>query len=185
MKFNLKVIIAAVVLVGAVFWGFDSVRTRSYSGTDLNVGVGSGPVTLTNPSDEALPVQLVGTGTRSFSVSSTAEDVSGSSSRQGSGSNTIQLFEFELPAGVTELMIVTRGSDVKFVADAGSRLDVIVQPLTAGDEQTTLIIAVIVILGALFYISRATGHPWLSLIRREKAASQDTQPHVAGSTGDA
>ncbi len=185
MKFNLRLIIAAVVLVVAVFWGFDSVRTRSYSGTDLNVGVGSGPVTITNPSDEALPVQVVGTGTRSFSVTSDVEGVAGSSTREGTGRNTSQLFAFELPAGVTEMMIVARGSDVRFVADSSSRLDVIVQPLTAGDAQTTLIIAVIAILGALFYISRATGHPWLSLIRRDKAAVQDTQPHVASSAGDA
>jgi hypothetical protein len=185
MKINLRVIIAAVVLVGAIFWAADSVRTRSYSGTDLNVGVGSGPVTVTNLSDEALPVQLVGTGTRSFSVTSTAEDVSGSSTRQGTGRSTTQLFEFELPAGITELMIVARGSEVSFVADTNSRLDVTVQPLTGSDAQTTLIFAAIVILGALFYISRATNHSWINLIRRDKATLQDTQPHVASSTGDA
>ena len=184
MKFNLRPIIPIVVLVVAVFWGIDSVRTRSYSGTDLNVGVGSGPITMTNPSDEALPVQFVGTGTRSFSVSSTAEDISGSSSREGSGSSASQLFEFSLPSGVTELMINRRGADVSLVSDNGTRLDVVVQPLSASDAKTTIIITAIVILGALFYISKATDHSWINLIRRNKESLQDTQPHVAVSPSD-
>ena len=56
MKFNWRVLIAFVVLVGAIFWGVDSVRTRSYSGTDLSFGIGSGPVSVTNSSDAAVPV---------------------------------------------------------------------------------------------------------------------------------
>ena len=184
MKFNLRVLIALVVLVGAAFWGITSVQTRSYSGTDLNIGVGSGPVTITNPSDELLPVQLLGTGNRSFSVSSIPDSVAGSSNRQGSGRTTTQLFEFELPPGITELTIITRGSDTSFVADTDTTLDVTVQPLTASETQTTLIIAAIAILGSLFFISRTTGHGWISRFRRAGAPVTDTQPSAVSATGD-
>lgn len=185
MKLNWRILVALVVLGGATFWGLDSVRTRSYSGTNLDVAVGSGPVTITNPSAEAFPVKLVGTGTRSFSVSSASSSVSGSSTRQGSGRATTQLFEFDLPAGITELMIVARGTaNVSFVADTASRLGVTVQPLTAGDAQTTLIIAAIAILGSLFYISRATGHRWISRFRRVDSSLQDTQPNPVAAISD-
>ncbi|MBZ0296215.1 MAG: hypothetical protein K8L99_26890 [Anaerolineae bacterium] len=176
MKFNWKVLVALVVLIGALFWGIDSVRTRAYSGSDLNFGVGSGPITITNPADESVPAQLVGTGTRSFSVSSDTEVVSGSSTRAGTGRTSTQLFEFELPAGVTELMIVGRGSSVSFVADADSRLDASVQPLTPDDARTTLIITAVVALAALYYISKTTGHRWISQLRRKEEVPQDTQP---------
>jgi hypothetical protein len=184
MKLNWRIFVALVVLGGATFWGLDSVRTRSYSGTNLDVAVGSGPVTITNPSAEAFPVKLVGTGTRSFSVSSASSSVSGSSTRQGSGRATTQLFEFDLPSGITELMIVARGADVSFVSDTASRLDVTAQPLPARDVQTTLIVAAIAILGSLFYISRATGHRWISRFRRVDSSLQDTQPNPVAATGD-
>ena len=183
MRFNWKILAALVVLVGVTFWGVDSLRTRSYSGTDLNFDVGSGPVTVTNPSDQAIPVQLVGTGTRSFAVSSSIDGVAGSSTREGSGRNTTQLFEFELPPGVSEINVV-RGTAVNFVASADTSLAASVQPVNAEEAKSTLILAAIVIMGALFYISRATGHRWINLIRREKASIHDTQPHAAISVSD-
>jgi hypothetical protein len=77
MKINWKVLFALVLVVGAVYWAFSSTQVNSYSGTNLTFAVGGGPVTMTNPSDEAISVQLIGTGSRSFSVSSTIDDVSG------------------------------------------------------------------------------------------------------------
>lgn len=183
MKFNWKVLVAFVVLLGVSFWGIDSLRTRAYSGTNLNFDVGSGPVTMMNPSDAALPVQLTGTGTRSFSVTSATQGVSGSSTRQGSGRNTTQLFEFDLPPGVSEFT-VTRGSEVMFAGSADTPLEATVQPLNAANSQTTLIVTVIVILGALFYLSRATEHRWISRLRRADASVQDTQPTPTVVTDD-
>ena len=183
MKFNWKILAALVVLVGVTFWGVDSLRTRSYSGTDLNFGVGSGPVTVTNPSDQAIPVQLVGTGTRSFAVSSSIDGVAGSSTREGSGRNTTQLFEFELPPGVSEINVV-RGTAVNFVASADTSFAASVQPVNAEEAKSTLILAAIVIIGALFYSSKATSHRWVNLIRREKAAVQAVQPAVVEATGN-
>jgi hypothetical protein len=183
MKLNWKILVAFVVLIGAIFWAVDSVRTRSYSGANLNVGVGSGPITIMNPSDETIPVQLIGTGTRSFSVLSTSEDIAGSSTRQGSGRTTNQLFEFNLPPGITELTIATRGSSVSLVADSTANLDVTAQPLAQSDAQTTLIIAAVVILGSLFYISKATSHRWINRFRKP-APAEDTQPTAVPATGN-
>jgi hypothetical protein len=170
MKFNWKILAGLVVMIAVAFWGVDSLRSRSYSGTDLNFAVGSGTVTVTNSSDAPITVQLSGTGTRSFTVASSVEGAAGSSTREGSGSTATQLYEFALPAGVSEFT-VTRGTDVNFTASADTRLEAVAQPVSAGDTQTTLIVVVIVILGALFYMSNATGHPWLKLIRREKEAT--------------
>ncbi|HEX2620825.1 MAG TPA: hypothetical protein VHL11_11775, partial [Phototrophicaceae bacterium] len=60
MKLNLntlKVLLALVIIIGALFWSGDSIRNRSYVGTDLNFPVGQGVVTVTNPSTESIPVQ--------------------------------------------------------------------------------------------------------------------------------
>lgn len=169
MKFNWKVLAGLVVVIAVAFWGVDSLRTRSYSGTELNFSVGGGPVTVTNPSDAPVTVQLVGTGTRSFAVSSNVDGIAGSSTREGSGRTSTQLYEFALPPGASEFT-VTRGTELHFVASADSQLEAVMQPVTADDAQTTLIVLVIIILGALFYMSNATGHPWMKLIRREKAS---------------
>jgi hypothetical protein len=168
MKLNWKVVLALVVIAVTLFWAVDAVRSRSYSGNNLNFGVGSGLVTLTNPSSESIPVQLVGTGTRSFSVSSAEEGISGSSTRQGAGRNTTQLFEFQVPPGVSEFT-VARGTNVSLVADTATNLEATVQPSTASEARTTIIVAAFVVLGALFYISHLNGHRWISASRRKVA----------------
>ena len=188
MRFSWKVLITFVVLVAVLFWGVDSLRTRWYSGTDLNFGVGSGPVTITNSTDAAVPVQLVSTGTRTFAVSSTTDGISGTSERQGSGRAITQAFAFDLPPGVTELMIGARTTAVSFVAGEGSSLDASVQPLAASDAKTTTIVAGVVILGALFYLSKTTDHRWLKLIRRKRAHVQvqaSEPPATSSSEGNA
>lgn len=184
MKFNWKILVGLIILVGAIFWGVDSVRTRSYSGTDLNFGVGSGPVTLTNSTDAPVPVQFISTGSRPFSVSSASDTISGSSTREGSGRTATQVLAFDLPPGATELMVVARGSAVNFVADSDARLDAVVQPLLQNDAQTTMIVAGIVILGALFYISKATDHRWIHRFRPEKTVVQSTTPPAVPPAGN-
>jgi hypothetical protein len=183
MKFNLKVLIALVVLVGAAFWGVSSVRTVSYTGSDLNIDIGNGPVTVTNPSDQSLAVQLVGAQTASFTVSSSIEEVSGRSAREGSGRGATQLFEFELPPGVSEIT-VGRGSDVNFVSSSDVSLEALVQPLSAESTQTTIIMAAVVILGALLYISRTTGHGWINRFRNMNTPVPVPQPATVPATAD-
>lgn len=181
MKFNWKIAVAIVVILGVGFWGFDSLRARSYSGEDISFPVGSGTVTLTNSTDAAIPVQLVGSGVRAFSLINATMDVTGSSTRDGNGSRATQTFEFELPSGVSEFAIA-RGKDVTLTASATKTLEATVQPLSAGDSQTTLIITVIVVLVALFYISHTTGHTWLARFRSTAQSKQITEP-VATTSG--
>ena len=160
MKFNWRVLLAIVVIIGTVFWVVDSVRSRSYSGTNLNFGIGRGLVTVTNATEESVAVQLVAAGTRSFTVSSTLDGVSGNSTRQGTGRETTQLFEMASPPGVSEFS-VARGTNVSFVTSAATQLEAIVQPLTESEARSSVIGAGVVVLAALFYIVRTTRYNWL------------------------
>ena len=79
---------------------------------------------------------------------------------------------------------MVRGTNVNFVASADTSLAASVQPVNAEEAKSTLIIAAIVIIGALFYISKATGHRWINLIRREKVVVQAVQPVAVEATGN-
>src|SRR5690349_2799016 len=129
MKLYLKVVVALVVIAGALFWAVDSVRTRIYSGTDLNFSVSQGTVTATNAQDIPVAAQLMSPGTRTFSVSTTVAGASGSSTGQGTGTSTKQVIELALPSGVSQFT-VTRGTNVSFVTSATTKLAVSVQPLS-------------------------------------------------------
>jgi hypothetical protein len=170
MKFNWKIIVALVLIVGAGYWGMDTVRQRSYTGVNLTFAVGTGAVTVTNPSDAPVHVQLVSPESRSFSVSSTIAEVAGASARVGSGREATSVVEFDLPPGVSEFTVV-RGRNVNFVADTETDLAATVQPVSLTEARTTLIVAVLVVLGSLFYISRSTGHRWIAPLRRKQDAA--------------
>lgn len=164
MKINWKAAVVLMVIVVAIGWTVNSIRSHSYRGDDLNFSIGSGPITLTNPSMESIPVQLVGTRTRSFSVSSTTEGISGSSTREGTGANTTNVFDFDLPPGVSEFTVV-RGSDVKFVADTATSLEATVHAANIG---TKIGILIAFLLAAIFYIAYITG--WINtLLGRERS----------------
>jgi preprotein translocase subunit SecE len=185
MKLNwttFKVALAFVVIIGAIFWAANSVRPLSYSGTNLTFGVGSGAVSVTNPSSETVLVQLV--APRPFAVSSTIDDASGSSARQTGVTPSTQLFEFGLPPGTSEFAL-TRGTDVNFVANVDTNLEATVQQKGANEARTTIIVAVIVALGALFYASHATEHSLIRTLRGKDNSTGDTQPTPAGGQGSA
>lgn len=172
MKINWKILVAMVVIAGILLWGVNSLASQSYSGKTLNFSVGSGSVTITNPSDESVAVQLTGTGSRSFSVVETTLDITGSSKRDGK----TQSLEFELPSGISEFS-VARGKGVNFISSSDTSLKATVQPLSAGDVQSTLIVVIVVILGALFFISRTTDHLLIKTLRsRISGSTDDTQP---------
>jgi preprotein translocase subunit SecE len=179
MKINWKVPIALVLIVGVSYWAAYSVFPRSYSGPALDFKVGSGTVTVTNPSNESIPAQLVAKS-GSFRVSSAIAGLSGSSTRQGSGSSASNLFEFVLSPGVNEFAI-SRGRDVNFVASAETNLKATVQPVSTSTARTTIIVAVAVVLASLFYISRTTGHRWISILGHQKTSIPELKPAVAGS----
>jgi hypothetical protein len=166
MKFNWKVLVAVILMVGAAFWALDSNRARSYNGTNLTFPVGTGPVIVTNPSDASIPAQLVGKGSRSFSVVSNIEGLAGTSSREGNGSSATQTFAFELAPGTTELSI-NRGSDVNLVTATDTRLDAVVQPVNASQATTNLLMTGAIMLGLLYFISFTTDHQWLRMLRQQ------------------
>jgi hypothetical protein len=171
MKLYLKVSIALVLIIGALFWAVTSLRPLSYSGTDLNVGIAAGTVTVTNPSDVPVPVQLVSPGTRVFSVTSSIAGVAGSSTTLGAGNDRTQLFEMALPFGVSQFT-VTRGTNVSLVANAGTKLEVTVEPVLANDARTTIILAAVVVFAALFYISMTTNHRWVPILGHRLATER-------------
>jgi preprotein translocase subunit SecE len=159
-----KVLLAVVVIVGVSFWAFDSVRSRSYSGTDLGFDTAGGTIVITNLSDEPAAAQFIGTGSRLFRVSSTIEEVGGSSTRIETEGARTQQFGFELPPGTSEFTI-SRGVDVRFVADTATELQATVNPMTNESRRNALIATAVVILGALFYASNVFDHRWLNMLR--------------------
>lgn len=178
MKINWKVAVSVVVMVVALVWAVTSLLPHSFSGTNLTFGVGSGTVTVNNLSDLAIPVQLIGTGSRVFTVGSSIEGIAGSSTRQGSGSSSTQLFEYASPPGKSDF-IVTKGANVKFVANNETGLEATVQPLNNEEVRSTLILAAVAICAALFYASQSTGHRWLRSLRRREVPVLATEAAAA------
>lgn len=175
MNFNWKVLVTIVLMVGAIVWTVNSIRSTSYSGANLNFDIGRATVTVTNPSNESIPVQLVAPSNRSFSVSSTIADVPRTSVRAGETPNIIHVIEFELPPGESEFT-VTRGSDVSFVADTTTRLEATVQATGTGTK-TKLLAAFLA--AALFYMSFTTKHRWLyTLLGRQPESKLHAEPYA-------
>ena len=171
MRINWKVLLAVALIGATAMWAFTSVRAQSYTGTSLDFRVGRGPVTVTNPSDAPVSVQLAGTGARSFRVASTIEGIAGASTREGSGGSQTQLFNVVLPAGVS-VFTVTGGTNVTFLSAADTRLSATVQPASQSETQTTLIASAVVILVALVYVWRTAGHNLVTASRRQRAAER-------------
>jgi len=182
MKINWKVLFALVLVVGAIYWAVSSTQVNAYTGSNLTFAVGNGPVTMTNPSDESISVQLIGSGSRSFSVSSTIDDISGASTREGTGKDRTNVFAFDLPPGISTFT-VARGQDVNFGVTSETKLEAIVESMSGDNARTTAIVAAVIVLGALFYISHTTGHRWINILRRKNSFTQDTQPIAVIASG--
>jgi hypothetical protein len=168
MRINWKVLLALALIVGAGYWVVNSMIPRSYSGTALNLEIGSGTVTVTNPSGEPVPGQLVGVS-RNARVSSTIEGLSGSPIREGVGNSATYLFEFLLPPGDTEFW-VTRSPNTNFVMTSEIPLEVSVQLVSLSSARTVVVVAAVVALGSLFYISHSMEHRWIAILRRQETA---------------
>ncbi len=179
----LKIVFAFVLMIGVILWAVNSIRSVSYSGTNLSFDIADGIITVTNLSDDPAAVQLTGSGSRTFRVSSTIEGVTvtGSSTRVGTGSTQTHLFAFELPPGTSEFT-VSGGTNVRFVADTATELQATVNPMSSESRRNTLIAAAVVVFGALFYASSVTKHQWIKSLRHkvlpshQDASQQDTKP---------
>jgi hypothetical protein len=91
------------------------------------------------------------------------------STREGSGSSAVNIVDFALPAGTTDIHL-TRGSDVTVIIDGSDRFEVTVKPTSLGTARTTWLVAIVVSLGALYYISRLTGRQWGTWARQKLPA---------------
>jgi hypothetical protein len=178
MRINWKVLLALVLIVGVSYLAVNSIFPRSYSGSALNFAIGSGTVTVTNPSTESIPAQLVG-NSGSYRVSSAIEGLSESPTRERTATSAIYLLEFELPPGETEFSL-TRGTNVSFVTTTETQLEATVLPASVSSARTTVVVAAVVVLGSLFYISRAMGHPWIHMLRRPKTSRTNLIPVAEG-----
>jgi hypothetical protein len=164
MKLNRQALMVLVLIIAITIWAVNLIRPRSYSDNQLNFAVGSGTVTINNPSDEPVPVLLSGISSRTFSLTSNIEGVSGRSTREGGGRTATQLFAFELPAGSSEFT-VENGTEVTFIADTATQLTATVQPVSVGTTRNTIIALIIAIAGSLYYISSTMNHGWIAQLR--------------------
>lgn len=170
-----KIVIALLVIAGTAYWAYDSVRQRSYSGSGLEFVVGNGNrISIANEA----PVALDMTASSSFAVTSSDTELGGSGTREGSGRSAIYRHAVELPEGDTEFR-VTRGSNIT-VALAGSG-SVEVTPMEGDAARSTIIVAIVIILGALFYLSRTLEHRWLKALMLKVSPGSQTAAQQSAS----
>jgi len=162
---KIRIVIALLVIVGVAFWSINLVRERSYSGSKFAFKVGSGSVVVNNQGQQPIPVEMRSEGrSSSFHIQSAELGLRETSKRQSIGRNTYHAVSFELPPGQAQIS-VTRGSNLYFVSGSAQRIDAIVTPMSAGSARTTLIVAGLIILGAIYYISNILEHRWIWLVR--------------------
>jgi len=166
IKTGLRVLIGLVIIVAVLYWAIDSTRTTTFTGDEISFNMGSGSVVITHSAEEAAVARLSTTGVRgTFAVASNTLDLTVSSSREGTGTSAVNLVELEVPPGTTDLR-VTRGSDVMFTLEGAKAATVIFAPQSEEATRTTYIVAAVVVLVALLYISRTLNHRWINWLRR-------------------
>ena len=177
---KIRVIIALAVIVGMTYWAVNQVLVRSYSGSQIAFKVGNGAVVVTNQSQEPVPVEMRSEGrTASFRIESADFELRQTSKVQGSGRNAFHVVQFELPGGQAKID-VTRGSNVFFVSSSNQRIDAVVTPMSPDSVRTTLIFTGLIILAALYYISRTLQHRWIRALFN-KLARRKPQPESVAS----
>jgi hypothetical protein len=170
MKTKIQVVIAVLVMIAAGYWGYTALRTYDVSGSNIMFRVGAGHVVVTNPSDAPIPIEMrSGERVASFRVASTDLDLRATSRRQGTGRDAFHAVNFDLPPGQTRVDIVS-GSDVRMVSRSETPIQATVTPMAPGTVRWTLILSGGVIVWALYYMSSATGHRWISALRSRKTA---------------
>jgi hypothetical protein len=159
-----KILFASLLIIFVIAGAINLLLPKTYSGENLNFDIGHGAIIMTNPSSEPIAAQILGTGTGRVRMTSPTQGLGDSSELQGSGRTSSQLIEFMLPVGQTEFTTVG-GNNVSFAATTPTVLSATVQMLSQVEIQGVIVIGGLIILAALFYISRSTNHRWLSMIR--------------------
>ncbi len=163
----LRILIPLAVIVGAVYWGYTSTRSETYSGSELSFEMGGGDTVINNPSENPVVAQLTTTGARgNFTVASDALDTTISSTREGTGTNTVNSVEIELPPGSTDLRL-TRGSNVALTISSETPLEATVSPVSTSRARTIYVIVAVLIVGSLYFISSAFEHRWINRFRKK------------------
>lgn len=165
MKTKIQVLIAALIIIGAAYWGFTSTRSYLYTGSNIMFPVGGGYVVVQNTGETSIPIEMrSGERIASFRVASADLDMSQTSRRQGTGRNAYHNVTFDIPPGQTRIDIVS-GGDVRMISRDETRIEATVMPVSSSTVRWILILSGGVILWALYYMSSATGHRWLSALR--------------------
>lgn len=175
MKTKIQVAVAVLIMIAAGYWGYTTVRTYEYTGSNIMFRVGAGHAVVTNPSDAPIPIEMrSGERIASFRVASPELGLSQTSKRQGTGRDAFHAAYFDLPPGQSRIEIVS-GNDVRMISRADARITATVTPVSASTVRWVLILSGGVILWALYYMSSATGHRWIGALRG-KSASGTLQP---------
>jgi hypothetical protein len=179
MKINwLKIVVAVILIGGAIYWAVTSAQVSAYDGSTLAVDLGSGVVTVNNPTSEPVPAQLVGRGTRTFSITNASEGLAGTPERVGTGTTSTFVLDMMLLPG-TNTFTVVRGAEVQLLTTAPTELTTTVQPISNDEIRTINIFAGVVILGALYLISSAFGHAWMKMLSPAAKGLVEGKPVVA------
>lgn len=167
MKTKVKIGIAVIVILGAMYWGFTALRQYTYSGSNIMFPIGAGHVVISNLGDEAMPIELR-SGERSsiFRVASTELGLQATAARQGTGRDSYYALFFDLPPGQARID-VTRGNDIQMIARGDTRVEALVSPTAPNTVRWTLILSGALIAGSLYYISKWTNHRWLTALRNK------------------
>jgi hypothetical protein len=169
MKTKIQVAIAVLIMLGAAFWGYTTVRSYEYGGSSIMFPVGGGHAIVTNTGDAPIPIEMrSGERIASFRVASPELGLSQTSKRQGTGRDAYHAVYFDLPPGQARIEVVS-GSDVRFISRSDTRITATVTPVSASTVRWVLILSGGVILWALYYSSRVTGHRWIGALRGKRA----------------
>lgn len=171
MKTKIQVFIAMLVILGAAYWGFSVTRSYQYSGNNIMFPVGGGHAIVRNTSDQPLEIEMrSGERVASFRVASADLGLTQTSKRQGTGREAFHNVIFDVPPGQTRVDIVS-GNDVRMIARGDTRIEATVVPVSANSIRWSLILSGAAALWALYYMSSATGHRWMSALRGKSSGS--------------
>lgn len=172
MKKVLAIFLALAAIISVSYWAFDTLRPRRHAGENLSFEASRGYLSLTNPSDTPVAVELRSPGHSPFRVKSASLGLrltSHPSTDESRDAGIHQIIRFDLPPGQATLY-VSSASSVWFVSNTPALLHATLTPLTTIEVQLTIMAAGAVILMALYVISSATQHRWLHALRERNAA---------------
>lgn len=165
MKKAIQMLIAVLVIVGAAYWAYTTATPLIYSGSNIMFSVGSGHAVVTNPGDEAIPIEMrSGARASAFRIRSSDLGLNMTSKRVGTGRDAFHSLTFDLPPGTARIDVAS-GSDVRMISRADTRIQASVVPVAANTVRWVLIISGVAVAWALYYLSRVTEHRWLGALR--------------------